>query len=134
MPRTKGSKNHHHKEKPQKEKKARGRPKGSIKQKQHQTVKVKVVNNFGRGVRQATYARPGGLRVFSLLRLGGPSAAPQTVQQKPSSAPAPARPADLRPHDSCSPRCPTQEKLCRPCPLDSSRQLVPTRCMPQSAG
>ena len=27
-----------------------------------------------------------------------------------------------------------QEKLCRPCPLDSSRQIVPTRCMPQSAG
>ena len=38
MPRTKGSKNHHHKEKPHKEPKQRGRPKGSIKQKQHQTL------------------------------------------------------------------------------------------------
>jgi len=60
--------------------------------------------------------RPGGLRVFSLLRLGGPSAAPQTVQQKPSSAPAPARPADLRPHDSCSPRCPTPGKTLQTMP------------------
>ena len=49
MGRKLGSKNHHHKEKPHKEPKQRGRPKGSIKQKQHQTVNVKVVNNNGGG-------------------------------------------------------------------------------------
>ena len=77
--------------------------------------------------------RPRGLRVFLLQRLIDPPSTHQERKTKrPSSAPALALPADLRLHDSCSPRCPTQEKLCRTCPLESSRQLA--RCMPQSAG
>ena len=38
MGRKKGDKNKHHKEKPHKEKKKKGRPKGSIKQKQSQSL------------------------------------------------------------------------------------------------
>jgi len=42
MGRKKGDKNKHHKEKPHKEKKKKGRPKGSIKQKQSQSININI--------------------------------------------------------------------------------------------
>ncbi len=51
MPRTKGSKNKHHKPKHHKEKKPRGRPKGSNKQYQKQSIKINI-NNGGNAKEQ----------------------------------------------------------------------------------
>jgi len=51
MPRTKGSKNKHHKPKHHKEKKPRGRPKGSTKQYQKQSIKINI-NNGGNAKEQ----------------------------------------------------------------------------------
>ncbi len=67
--------------------------------------------SFGRGVRQATHARPGGLRVFFTASERAARPASDNIQtNKPLSAPALARPADLRLHDSCSPKVPNPGK------------------------
>jgi hypothetical protein len=62
MPRTKGSKNKHHKPKHHKEKKSRGRPKGSTqRQKQNQTIKININNSGNENHKENMLPIPNGI-------------------------------------------------------------------------